>query len=222
MANVLTVDSDRKLLEKYRKIRNDPIEFLKCVRTLDQVDKANPIKPFPIHLEYIQAYVRFWQKHRLIAVPKSRRMKMSWTNIALYTWDALFNIGRHHAFVSKKEDDSDELVKRSDFIVQNLDTSMVPRELIPKTEYTFGKLRIPELKSLIQGFASGADQLRQFTFSGILADEMAFWTDAQAMYSASFPVIEGGGRFTAISSPGPGFFKDMVLDEFDKVGVEDG
>lgn len=215
MANVLRGASDKVLFERWKKIREDPIEFLKCVRTLDQVDRDRPVKPFPIHLKYLQYYVRYWQRERLIGVPKSRRMKMSWTNIALYTWDTMFNLGRHQAFVSKKEDDSDELVKRSKFILENLDFEQLPKELLPKHEYVFGKLRFPELDSLIQGFASGADQLRQFTFSGILADEMAFWDNAQAMYAGSFPVIEGGGRFTAISSAGPGFFKKLVFDKFD-------
>jgi hypothetical protein len=73
---------------------------------------------------------------------------------------------------------------------------------------------------MIQGFPQGADQLRQFTFSGILADEMAFWNDAQEMYSASFPTLEGGGRFTAISSPGAGFFKALVFDQLDRFGNE--
>jgi hypothetical protein len=215
MANFLRGESDRVLLERYRKMREDPIEFLKCVRTLDQVDRDTPVKPFPIHLKYIQFYIRYWQRKRLIAVPKSRRMKMSWTNISLYVWDTMFNLGRHQAFVSKKEDDSDELIKRAKFIIENLDEKLFPKELRPKHDYTFGKLKFPELESLMQGFASGADQLRQFTFSGILADEMAFWENAQAMYSGSFPVIEGGGRFTAISSAGPGFFKRLVFDKLD-------
>lgn len=215
MAIILRGESDKVLYARWKKMREDPIEFLKYVRTLDQVDKDRPVKPFPIHLKYLQFYVRYWQRERLIGVPKSRRMKMSWTNIALYTWDTMFNIGRHQAFVSKKEDDSDELVKRAKFIIENLDPEKVPKELIPKHDYVFGKLKFPELDSLIQGFASGADQLRQFTFSGIFADEIAFWENAQAMYSGSFPVIEGGGRFTAVSSAGPGFFKKLVFDRFD-------
>lgn len=207
---------DDILLQRFEAIRSDPWEFLPSVRTLDQVDKINPVKQFPVYLDYIRLYVRVWQKYPLIAIPKSRRMKMSWTNIALYTWDTMFFIGRFNAFVSKKEEDSDELVRRVKFILENLDNSGLPRELVPTWEYTYNKIRFPELNSMIQGFPSGADQLRQYTFSGMLWDELAFWDNAKKAYAASFPTLEGGGRATFISSPGPGFFKDLVFDALDE------
>lgn len=211
-------ETSQQILDRLARIRKDPIEFLRCVRTLDEVDKKNPIKPFPIHLDYIRLYCKIWARERMIAVPKSRRMLMSWTNIALYTWDTMFNVGRNNAFVSKKEDDSSELVKRSVFILENLDLEKLPQELIPKFEHKYCSLEFPELKSKISGYAQGADQLRQFTFSGILADEMAFWADAQKMYSGAIPTLQGGGRFTAISSPAPGFFKALVHDTLDSFG----
>lgn len=151
---------------------------------------------------------------------------MSWTCIALSTWDAAFHSGRYWAFVSKKETDSDELVKRSQFILENLDHEVIPKEIVPKFEPVFGRLTFPEINSKIEGFASGADQLRQFTFSGILGDEMGFWDNAEEMFSASFPTLEGkdgieGGKFVGISSPAPGFFKRLVQDRLDEPGGED-
>lgn len=214
----MSIESD-ELLARIQKIRKDPIEFLRGVRTLDQVDKIRPIKPFPIHLDYIKIYCALWTRERLIAVPKSRRMIMTWTNVCLYLWDTMFNNGRAQAFVSKKEDDSDELVRRCVFVLQNLDHSIIPKEIVPAHEYKYAKLSFPHINSYIQGFAQGADQLRQFTFSGIFADEIAFWSDAQKMYSGSMPTVEGGGKFTAISSPYPGFFKALVFDQLDSLGA---
>lgn len=215
------MDQSSDILERIQKIRNDPVEFLKAVRTLDQVDLANPIKTFPWEREYIQLFVRIWQKKKKILVPKSRRMTMSWTCISLATWDVMFHFGKAWAFVSKKEDDSDELVKRAKFIVENLDPTVIPKDFIPKFDAKYCELKFPELNSSISGFASGADQLRQFTFSGILGDEMAFWDDAEKMYSASKPTIEGktadeGGKFIGISSAAPGFFKRLVFDQLDE------
>lgn len=200
-------------LPRLKRVRDDPMEFLRYVKTRDEVDRTMPVKPFPVHLDYIRLYTRIWQRELYVAVPKSRRMIMTWTNVALYTWDALYHEGQSFAFVSKKEDDADELVQRSRFIVENLD---MPREFIPRLEYKYAFLRFPELNSQIRGFPQGADQLRQFTFSGILADEIAFWADAQKMYASSMPTLEGGGRFTAISSPAPGFFKRLVFDQLDQ------
>lgn len=214
---------EKDLLSRYEKVRNDPWEFFKAVRTLDQVDAKNPVKHFPVHLDYIKLVVRVLARERLVALPKTRRMKMSWTCITFYVWDTVFRIGKSQAFVSKKEDDSNELCERADFILKNLDEEIVPRELIPKHDFTYNKIKFVDTNSLIQGFPSGANQLRQFTFSGILADEMAFWDNAQEMYSGAFPTIEGGGRFTALSSVAPGFFKYLVFDKLDELsgGKED-
>jgi hypothetical protein len=206
-----------------KRIRENPFEFLRGVRTLDQVDKKTPIKHFPLHLPYVRKYVETWVLEPKLAVPKSRRMIMSWTNIALYVWDTMFQFGRHNAFVSKKEDDSNDLVERAWFIIRNLDYSVwgLPegfflKELQPKR--TFCMIEFPSLMSKIEGFPSGADQLRQFTFSGIFGDECAFWEDAQKFYAASYPTLEGGGRMNLVSSPGPGFFKRIVFDQLDEEG----
>ena len=140
---------------------------------------------------------------------------MTWAIIILYLWDTMFYIGRHNAFVSKKEEDSDDLVRRARFIIENIPKNLIPPDLLPTPKYTYCRLEFPSTDSRIEGFPSGADQLRQFTFSGILADELAFWEDAEKMYSASMPTLEGGGRFTAISSAAPGFFKRLVYDQLD-------
>ena len=208
--------SSEKKLELYQKIRMDPWLFAcLCVRTLDQVDKANPVKDFPKDKDYLKLYAKLWTVYPMIAVPKSRRMFMSWMNIILYLHDTMFNIGRHNAFVSKKEDDADDLIERALFIQENLRLDYLPKDLIPKAKRKYCMLEFPELNSKIQGFPQGEDQMRQFTLSGILADEIAFWEKAEGLYSASIPTLEGGGRFTGISSPAPGFFKRLVFDMLD-------
>lgn len=213
MSNVIG-QTQEDLLEFYSKLTTDPWFFLNYVNTQDEVDKITPFKKFPIHLEYLHYYVRIWQASPFLLVPKSRRMKISWTTIALYTHEACFNLGRHFAFVSKKEEDADVLLDRAKFILDNLD-KQIPRELIPRYEKTFCMLRFPEIDTKIEAFPSGADQLRQFTFSGIMGDEMAFWPDAQQMYKGAKPTLEGGGRMTLISSATPSFFEHLVNDTLD-------
>lgn len=204
--------------ENLARYHADPWAFLsECCFTRDQVDQKNPVKRFPAEWDYLRLYVQLWQKYRRMAVPKSRRMFMSWCNIGLYLWAALFHPGQDFAFVSKKEDDAGELVKRAEFIYDNIPENCIPRRLLPRKE-TKAKpaaLIFPETNSKIQGFPMGADQLRQFTFSGILGDESAFWEEAQKFYSAAIPTIEGGGRMTLISSRSPGFFQRLVYDQLD-------
>ena len=193
-----------------------------CVFTLDQVDAEHPIKPFPIDLDYLRFLVDVWQNphHRKLAIPKSRRMTCSWSFIAAYLWDTAFKAGRFNGFVSKKEDDAGELVARAEFILEHIPEWRIPKALLPAVKN--GKmskqppvLEFLDINSKLQGFPEGADQLRQFTLSGILGDECAFWKDAQKFYSASKPTLDGGGRMTLISSRSPSFFKKICYDRFD-------
>lgn len=192
----------------------DPWQFAcDVVYTKDAVDQLSPIKRFPQHFEYLSLFTKIWKLENRIGVPKSRRMFMSWYAIVLHLWDAALHPGRNIAFVSKKEDDANELVSRALFIMNNLKEEDWPKSLRPKFDATYNKIVFPELNSSIQGFPQGADQLRQFTFSRILADEMAFWEKAEDMYSSAMPTLEGGGNFMAISSAAPGFFKRLIHDE---------
>lgn len=194
--------------------REDPWEFAKdCVYTLDPQDRDHPIKRFPSEKEYLKLYFRVWQRERLLAIPKSRRLFMSWANIILYTWDTMFYTGRHNAVVSKKEADADNLLERAKFIIEHIPKEVLPSECLPKFKRTYTLLEFPDIKSTMQAFPSGSDQLRAYGFSGIMNDEMAFQPDAAEMYASTFPTIENGGRFTAISSPAKGFFYDLVHDQ---------
>lgn len=205
-------------LDLIKKVAVDPWEFLHYVNTKDEVDPKLPKKKYPVHLPYLKILVRLWQKRRLLAIPKSRRMKASWTILSLYTWVAMFQCDRHLALVSKKEDDADELIKRIKYILDEMDED-IPKEF-REYEYKFNNLYFPQTGSRIQGFPQGADQLRQFTMSHIFGDECAFWEDAQKFYSASFPTIEGGGNMCLVSSPAPSFFKKLVHDTLDEVDEE--
>ncbi|NJM93622.1 MAG: hypothetical protein HC842_02230 [Cytophagales bacterium] len=175
-------------------------------------------------MDYITHYVDAWMVHPFLAVPKSRRMLMSWTNIALYLWDTAFHEARLNALVSRKEDASAELLSRARFIFDRIPKEVVPRELLPKLEATSTEMKFKELNSSLQAYAQGANQLRQYTFSGIFADEIAFWEQAEEVYKAAIPTLSKandsvkgmGGRFTAVSSASPGFFQRLVFDAIDK------
>ena len=205
-------------LEQYDRYRNDPWAFLtECCFTKDQVDQKNPVKPFPKEWDYLRLYTKVWQSEKLMAVPKSRRMFMSWVNIGLYLHQAMFHQGQDFAFVSKKEDDATELVRRAEFIFDHIPPDKIPKSLLPRKE-TKAKpaaLIFPDIDSKIQGFPMGADQLRSYTFSGILGDESAFWDEFMKFYAAAIPTTEGGGRCTLISSRAPGGFQRIVYDQLD-------
>lgn len=210
-------ETAQAILQRFHSYRQDPWLFLtECVRTLDPVDKDNPVKAFP-QWTYLKFFAKLWHRGQFIAIPKSRRMTMSWTNCALILWDILFHQGRNWAIVSKKEEDAAEILRRIDFIYENIPSEKIPRDLLPERELKVKPpvLEFPEIRSRVQGYPMGADQLRQFTFSGIFGDECAFWPEAQKFYSAAKPTTDGGGKMVLVSSAAPGFFKKLVFDTLD-------
>jgi hypothetical protein len=57
----------------------------------------------------------------------------------------------------------------------------------------------------------GADVLRSRTASGIFADELGFQEKGREGFQASKPTIEGGGRYTTVSTPnGQNFFYELL------------
>src|SRR5678815_4460408 len=95
-----------------------------AIYTLDPVDILNPIKQLPNKpwLEYICNY---WLSGLLTLVPKSRRMMISWLMAFLHLHLAMFNEGVNIFFVRDKEEKSDELVKRAEFILKFIPENMM-------------------------------------------------------------------------------------------------
>jgi phage FluMu gp28-like protein len=178
------------------------------IYTLDQVDLLNPVKQFP-NEPWGEIITSIWLQNKLFAEYKSRRMKMSWLMVFLHLHLAMFNEGVSVYFVSSKEEKSDELVRRAEFMLKYIPDDQM---LKPRWKGSYCYLDFPGLNSFIHGIPMGEDQLRQFTATAILADEFAFWEKARETYMASIPTIQGGGRFTAISSPQTGFFQEICFD----------
>lgn len=200
--------------------RQDPLFFLqRCVKTKDQADKSEPIKRFPLQAgkgpeqdkEYLRYIIPMIWREPLLAIVKHRRMILTWTMCSLWLADAMFFEGRFNALVSKKEEDSDELVQRCWFIYENLDEADLGFKK-PKAIYKYTSLTFPETGSEIKGVAQGADQLRQRACSRVGCDEMAFWQQARATFVSLKPTIEGGGQILIISTRFPGFFKELIED----------
>jgi len=179
-----------------------------CIYTLDQANLLDPIKPLP-NQPWLESIAMAWMEDHLLAVVKSRRMIITWTFVFLHLWLAMFREGAAVFFVSDKEEKSDELVRRAEFIYNHIPDDMV---LKPRTKGSYCNLEFPGLNSFIKGVPQGERQLRQYTATAIFADEFAHWDNAKATFMASKPTIEGGGKFSCVSSPKEGFFKEICFD----------
>ena len=208
--------------------KEDPYYFLThWANTLDtHASESNIIKPFP-EKEYLKILVNIWLHNKLLLVPKSRQMMMSWTFVALYLWETQFYKGKLTFFQSKKADDADDLIKRSKFIwdhepkfLRRYHDGDSFRELKcnPQNQgqHTYCKMTFPDINSEIRGIPEGGDVVRMHTLSGILSDEMAFQPEAMSAFTACKPSLSSGGRFTGVSTAEDGtFFEDLVFDSLE-------
>lgn len=176
--------------------------------TIDEADDG-AVKQFP-NLLYLKKVCDTWQEHKLLAVPKSRRMMLTWVMLAIHLHLALFTPNSAIFIQSKKADDSDYLLgdNRLMFIYSHL-PSWLRKYGLPTVKRSQYLLRFSN-GSMIKGIAQGPDQLRQYTATAIMCDEIAFWEQAETTWRAIRPVLQGGGRATLISSAGPGFFARIV------------
>lgn len=189
----------------------------RAVYTLDQADQAQPTKKYPDESTskgpYLKYLVNKIQTTKLLATVKNRRLVVSWTGCGVILWDAIFNEGRFNAIISKKEEDSDELVRRCKFIYDNIPKDIMPFK--PDMLVRYANLRFPEIQSEIKGLAQGPDQLRQYTCSRVMGDEVGFWPMARQTFVALKPTLEGGGQVFLVSTRFPGFFKHLIEDTLD-------
>lgn len=209
---------------EWSKCREDPYYWLThWAYTLDAHDSENPKKVFP-KKEYLQFITDKWVKHKLLFIPKSRQMMLSWIMTALYLWDTQFNVGRLNFFQSKKADDANDLVKRSKFIWDNepmflkkyyKDGKFYELKCNPQNQnqHIYNLLCFPAIHSEIRGVPEGGDVVRMHTLSGLLSDEAGFQPEMASAYTALKPTLSSGGRLTCVSTAEDStWFEDAVFD----------
>jgi phage FluMu gp28-like protein len=198
-------------MEQFKAYRGDPwFGWRDLTWTKDQVDIIHPVKRAP-QLPYLHTLMQIWMTQRLLAVYKSRRMLMTWFFVYLHLHMAMFRKDRLIFFQSKKEEDSDDLVKRAEHIYDEIQRRH-PEFPLPAKKSKYCKLTFPEIGSEIRGIPEGADHLRQYTSSAILMDEVAFWNKLREAIEGSKPTVEGGGRVAMISTCNPGYFQKICQD----------
>jgi hypothetical protein len=187
-----------------------PWEFIRDnMLTIDEAD-SGATKRFP-DLPYLRMVCETWQREKLLAIPKSRRMMLTWIMLALHLHLALFNPNAAIFIQSKKAEDSYYLLgdNRLMFLYRSLPKWMFDYGL-PQATTRQGFINFSN-GAMIKGIAQGPDQLRQYTATAVMCDEMAFWDAAETTWRALRPVMQGGGRVAMVSSAAPGFFSRIVL-----------
>jgi phage FluMu gp28-like protein len=138
--------------------------------------------------------------------------------LALHLWAALFHKQLAIFIQSKKEKDSAFLMsdERLMFIYNHLPNGYPWATTLKKNGgpdgvgYSYIKFNNG---TYIMAIGQGPDQMRGYTASYVMLDEMAFWEQAEASWASLKPTIQGGGKVALISSAGPGFFQRICEGE---------
>lgn len=176
--------------------------------TVDESDEIDPVKLFP-NKHHLHVIVWHWANYPVILVPKSRQMTVTWCICACYLWNAMFFPYRNIFFQSKKEDDANENCIRLIKLWERLPLWMREWNTVRGVYCKVGFKN----KSRIFGIPSGADHARQYTASGYFSDEVVYQSETDKVMAALKPAIRNGGRYTGVSSAGPSYFGNMVLDK---------
>jgi len=191
---------------KARQWKDDPYLWaVECVRTQDEATQQ--LLPFPKDLTYVQDMFEVLQTESMIVFPKSRRMFVTW---AVATW-ALHRIRFHRYnaifWQSLQESKAAYVVdERMKFIEDTLDPMYQKEYLAIKTKTgAVGKLQYKESGSFVLAIPQGDDQIRSFTPSVLICDEIEHQPEGPAAIKAALSTVEKNAKIVLIgTSDGPG------------------
>lgn len=174
----------------------------------DHPDGKTSFKLWPAQADALEQIL----ENRLSIVLKARQLGLTWLALAIIAHHLIFKPGFTANAISRREDDSKELIRRCKFIFNEL-----PRFFIQEKKNSFEgwtgptwsggteELRIehPEGQNTrFKSFPASPDSGRSFTSSLVLLDEWAFHQYDRQIWTAAFPTINRptGGQVIGIST----------------------
>mgnify|MGYP001593748236 FL=1 len=175
------------------------------VQTVDEATQA--VRRWPTDKPYLQEVFQALQTERLLAIPKSRRMLLSWCVAMYLSWRARYFPNQLLLVQSATETKAAYLVgERCRFVEEHLVQPQYRRAYASwrTKQGLIGKLRYQGTGSEILSVAQGADIVRSFTFSLLCMDEIEFQHEGAAALVAALPAVEKGAQIVLVStSNGP-------------------
>lgn len=178
-------------MELDEEYRNDIwLWLLNEVNTRDEATQK--MRPWP-NKPYLKELISVIRHEPLVAVPKSRRMMVSWTFAALAVYEARYE--PHHAiFIQSETEDKAAFItdKRCVFIEENLNEPILRRKYrsIRTTKGAIGRITYDPTDSYIWAIPQGASVIRTYTFSRLYMDESDFQAEGHAALTAALSIAE--------------------------------
>lgn len=202
---------------KWEAAKEDPWFFMRALcKTQNENPEpgVDPFQPFP-DFQYLHVLLDEWQKvdaktsNKLLMIPKSRQMMVSWFACAMVLYWCLTKKAKRIGWQGKKAEDTNQMLLRIYGIWSRLPQAV--RDENP-CEQKFMHMHFPNTKCDLHAIPQGEEQVRQYTWSLFILDEMAFQVDAEAAYYALLPALGKHGMAVAISTAGPGHFEALYND----------
>lgn len=193
LASLSGQEAKQLLIELDEAYKHDPWLWLTSeVFTRDEATQRKRPWPDKPHLKEL---IHIFRNEQLIAVPKSRRMMVSWTFAAMAVWEARY--WPHHAiFIQSENEDKAAFItdKRCAFIEENLDEPLLRRRYksIKTAKGAIGRITYPDTGSYIWAIPQGASVIRTYTFSRLYMDESDFQAEGHEALTAALSIAETG------------------------------
>lgn len=181
------------LLELDELYKKDPWAwFMNEVNTRDEATQL--MRPWP-DKEYLRELIHIILSEQLVAIPKSRRMMVSWTFAALAVYEARY-FPHHAIFIQSETEDKAAFItdKRCSFIEDNLNEPLLRKSYKPirTTKGAIGRITYDQTDSYIWAIPQGSSVIRTYTFSRLYMDESDFQAEGHDALSAALSIAEHG------------------------------
>lgn len=203
----LSADEQRELLalltqEHDDQLARDPYEWALQTLTKDEADGA--IKPFPRDPLIKDLFAVLAHRNK-IAIPKSRRMKISWSVAAFCAHRARYNPTTAVFWQADNEDKAAFIIQeRINFLEESLPPELKrPYSTIKTTKGLIGRMSY-KTGGYVWAIPQGSSVLRTYTPTILVMDECDFQPEAHAALAAALPFVEKNAKLILITtSNGP-------------------
>lgn len=150
--------------------------------------------------------------NRLNIILKARQLGITWLSLWFALWNMIFTVGFTVVALSRRDDEAKELIRRMEFMLENLPSWLIIRKQDAPKDYEgimwdsitheVMIIRADSEDSRIVAMPSAKDSGRSFTASLVILDEWAFQQWAEEIWTASYPTINRptGGKVIGLST----------------------
>ena len=184
--------------------------FIETFVKIEDRDAAELAVPFTLWPNQVMALLSFLN-NRLNIVLKARQLGLTWLALAYAVWKLVYQSGYSVVAMSKREEDSKELVRRVCFILRYLPNTMIREKKTagkwagPTWEATTLQVTInhpSKEPGVFNSLTAAQDSGRSLTASLVILDEWAFQQWARTIWAAAYPTINRptGGQVIGLST----------------------